>query len=50
MSDTIAVQEAPSLRETEERMLSRLSRFLPEFEIRLKAELAYEINLSLIHI
>ena len=44
MSDTIAVQDAPTLQETEERMLSRLSRFLPEFEIRLKAEIAYEIN------
>ena len=38
------IQEAETLEQTRERMKSRLARLIPEAEITLKAELAYEIN------
>lgn len=44
MSKTLAVQEAPSLDETLRLMKARLSRVLPDVEIEMKAELAFEIN------
>ncbi len=44
MEDTLTVQSAPSLDETVRRMKTRLAGFLPDFEIEMKAELAFEIN------
>ena len=40
----LAVQEAPSLEETLQRMREKLSEFIPSYEIELKAELAFKIN------
>ena len=36
--------EAKSVSETFEAMRAKLSKLVPEFELRLKAELAFEIN------
>ncbi|GMV99824.1 MAG: quinolinate synthase [Candidatus Hydrogenedentota bacterium] len=44
MSQSLLVQDAPSLQETQVRMEAKLRRVVPEVEIRIKAELAYEIN------
>src|SRR5512133_3661311 len=44
MADTLTVQNAPSLDETYKRMRTRLEVITPDFEIELKAELAYQIN------
>jgi quinolinate synthase len=44
MSNTLAVQEAPSRDETLERMRSKLSKVVPDVELQLKADLAYRIN------
>lgn len=44
MTYSFAIQEAPTLEETRERMKERLSRVIPDFEITLKAELAFKIN------
>ncbi len=44
MADTLAVQNAPNAEETYRRLRSRLEGLMPDFEIELKAELAYQIN------
>ncbi|MCC6696632.1 MAG: quinolinate synthase NadA [Candidatus Hydrogenedentes bacterium] len=44
MSNTLAVQEAPTKEDTLERMRAKLSEFVPDVELQLKAELAYRIN------
>lgn len=44
MANPLAVQDAPDLKETRHRMESMLRGIVPEFEISMKAEIAYEIN------
>ncbi|MCP4643118.1 MAG: quinolinate synthase NadA [bacterium] len=44
MTESLAVQEAPTVDETFERMRVRLNGIVPEFELKAKAELAFEIN------
>ena len=44
MNNKRRVQDAASVEETRERMLTRLSGIVPEFEIAAKAELAFEVN------
>lgn len=44
MAYPLAVQDGPSLEKTLRDMRSKLGGFLPDFEIELKAELAYRIN------
>lgn len=44
MTDTLTVQNAPNLETTYERMKARLAGIVPDFEIEMKAELAYQIN------
>jgi quinolinate synthase len=44
MANALAIQEAPTVEETAARMKSRLAGIVPEVEITLKAELAYEVN------
>ncbi len=40
----LAVQQAPTLEETVQRMREKLVEFIPAYEIELKAELAFKIN------
>lgn len=44
MPDVLTIQEARTREETLERMRERLSRLVPEVELRIKADLAFEIN------
>lgn len=44
MTDPVSIQDASDQRETFERMRTKLARVVPEFEISLKANLAFEIN------
>ena len=44
MATTMTVQEAPSLEETLRLMRARLRGIVPDWEIELKADLAFEIN------
>ncbi len=44
MTTVATIQEAGTLQETEDRMRAKLAGIVPEFEIGLKAELAFEIN------
>ena len=44
MANALAIQEAPTVEETAARMRAGLAGIVPDFEITLKAELAYEIN------
>ena len=44
MTSTLTIQEASTVEETEERMLERLRGIVPEPEVKLKAELAFQIN------
>jgi quinolinate synthase len=44
MSNTLAVQEAPSRDETLERMRAKLSGIVPDVELQLKADIAYRVN------
>ncbi len=44
MTTATAIQQAATLEETRALMIAKLNRFMPEAEITLKAELAFEIN------
>lgn len=44
MTQALDIQHCPTLRDTRERMRARLARIVPEFEIEMKAEYAFEIN------
>ena len=44
MTQTMAIQDAPSVAETRRLMTEKLVSIIPEFEIAEKAELVYEIN------
>jgi quinolinate synthase len=44
MADTLTVQNAPSFDETYRRLKAKLTGVVPDFELQLKAELAYKVN------